>query len=96
MGTTTSTALTPSEKTQTQTNLTAMRNLNVGTVSSGFRYVATFDGTNNNKSNLPLSDSDLQTNVANIADLDTAAGRSNLGLRGAYFEGVGTGRANGN
>jgi hypothetical protein len=72
--------------------------------SRQFVFLATFDGTNNNKNDYsddnknktPLSGSPYQTNVANIYDQADAASKSNASLQARYYPGVGTGGENGN
>jgi len=56
-------------------------------MASGFRFVAGFDGTYNDKSH--LVDGERQTNVANITDQAQAA--NNARLKFGYYPGVGTG-----
>jgi Uncharacterized alpha/beta hydrolase domain (DUF2235) len=70
--------------------------------SRQFVFLATFDGTNNNKNDYsddnknktPLSGSPYQTNVANF--FDQAEKNEGLTFKPKYYEGVGTGGGNGN
>lgn len=63
---------------------------------SGFVFFAAFDGTNNDMSNLSLSGSQYQTNVANLFDQASLGSVSSENLRARYYPGVGTGGTNGN
>jgi hypothetical protein len=96
MGTTVTGHLTAEETQQLADTRTAMSRLGSGESipPRNFVFFATFDGTNNNKDNVPLSGSPYQTNVANIYDQAKANENDNLQVR--YYPGVGTGGSNGN
>jgi hypothetical protein len=96
MGTTVTGYLSAEETQHLADTRTAMSRLasGEGLPSRKFAFLATFDGTNNNKDNIPLSGSPYQTNVANIFDQGKANENDNLQVR--YYPGVGTGGENGN
>jgi hypothetical protein len=70
MGTTVTGHLSPSETKNLADTRTAMGKLGSGEpiTPPKFVFLAAFDGTNNDKNNVPLSGSPYQTNVANIYD----------------------------
>jgi multidrug efflux pump subunit AcrA (membrane-fusion protein) len=72
------TNLTPNQVLATQNVASQMAASSVNTLSTtGFVYVATFDGTNNNKNNLSLSATTQSTNVGVISDLGIEAQKIN-------------------
>ncbi|MCP5280115.1 MAG: DUF2235 domain-containing protein [Rhodoferax sp.] len=64
-------------------------------VPGQFVYFAAFDGTNNDRANLPLSGAPLQTNVAELFEQVETQREGNPQLKAAYFAGVGTGAERG-
>src|SRR5258708_1294128 len=96
MGTSIVRNLTPAEATQSTQTIAAMSQLGAtsGSPATGFRFLAAFDGTNNDRSNLGLSGSPYKTNVGNIADQAVAANATG-NLTAKYYPGVGTGGQNG-
>jgi hypothetical protein len=60
-----------------------------------FVYFAAFDGTNNDRTNVPLSGAPLQTNVAELFEQVETQRLGNPQLKAAYFAGVGTGAERG-
>ncbi|MDL9998374.1 DUF2235 domain-containing protein [Variovorax sp. J22P240] len=64
-----------------------------GVPARRFVYLAAFDGTGNDRNNIPLSGHPFQTNVANL--YDQAKASESDGFRVGYFPGVGTGGSHG-
>jgi hypothetical protein len=62
---------------------------------SKFVFLGTFDGTNNDKTNVDLSGNPYQTNIANLSDQQRKGVETNPGLGGNYYKGVGTGGTDG-
>jgi Uncharacterized alpha/beta hydrolase domain (DUF2235) len=62
--------------------------------STRFTFFAAFDGTNNHKDNLKLSDDPHQTNVGNL--FDQAERQKGPSFQSRYYPGVGTGDDQGN
>jgi hypothetical protein len=89
--------LTPEQTGRVQATIAAAQDpaqpLGSGVQRTPFNFLATFDGTNNNKDDLPLSGSPLQTNVANIYDQATPVQDDTF--KTGYYPGVGTGEING-
>ena len=95
MGTSVVGALNAQRLTQLQAgakSISAMGGSN-GTGSVSFRFAAGFDGTYNDKDNLP--EGAYQTNVANIIDQIQIESTENSTIRGEYYQGVGAGGSNG-
>ena len=95
MGTSITGYLTPTQIAQTQANQAAMAatGLSLPPPARPFVFFAAFDGTNNDKNNLPLSGSPYQTNVANLYDQAKVNETGNFVPR--YYAGVGAGGKNG-
>ncbi|RYF30648.1 MAG: hypothetical protein EOO23_04685, partial [Comamonadaceae bacterium] len=97
MGTSIAGHLSPAEVAQAQaigSSMAALGNLSGGP-ARGFVFFAAFDGTNNDRTNLPLSGSPYPTNVANLYDQAVDASKTNPNLEARYYPGVGTGGQNG-
>ncbi|RTL37458.1 MAG: hypothetical protein EKK53_21035 [Burkholderiales bacterium] len=67
-----------------------------GMAAGKFVFYAAMDGTNNDKDNLNLSGSSLQTNVANLYNQAKAAEENNPNIVARYYPGIGTGGQTGN
>lgn len=80
-----------------QRNAIANVSLGSGAPAAGkFTFLGFFDGTNNNKSDLPLSGLGYKTNVANLYDQAELARATNVNLVPRYYQGIGTGGDAGN
>ena len=85
----------------TQADCAAFAAPGAATVAPGqFVFFGAFDGTNNDKANLPLSCTPQQTNVAQLfeqvdSQRDPHPGTPNPQLKTGYFAGVGTGAERG-
>lgn len=92
MGTSTTGTLTAAEMQGVLQARNAMAAVGSGTTTTAkFNYMAAFEGTNNDSTNLELSGSKYQTNVANLRDQAQTATSTNQKLRVGYYKGVGTG-----
>ena len=69
---------------------------NRGIADDKFVFFAGLDGTNNDKRNLEISGSPLQTNVANLYDQVFSASQSSSNVVARYYPGIGTGGEAGN
>ncbi|MBL0420468.1 tandem-95 repeat protein [Ramlibacter sp. AW1] len=97
MGTSITRTLTPYEMQQLAAQLAAVRDAAGPPPQASNKpiFFAAFDGTNNDKDNLPLSGSPYPTNVARLYEQAQEARASNPNLRPYYYPGVGTGGENG-
>jgi hypothetical protein len=93
MSTTVAGHLTPEEAQTLRAEIDHLSGYGSGVSSTPFRFLANFDGTNNNKADVPLSGSYYQTNVANI--YDQAKANESSYFRTGYYSGPGTGGING-
>ena len=84
---------TPEEMMQLQQAPERAAQINTCADKKPFVFFAAFDGTNNDKGNLPLSGSPYQTNIANLYDMGKAKEGPNFQAR--YYPGVGTGGEHG-
>lgn len=90
MGTSAKGTLTATEMQGVAQARDAMSAVGSGTTTTArFNYVAAFDGTNNDRNNVPAGA--YKTNVANLADQVIAATPTNQIVELGYFKGVGTG-----
>ncbi|MBS0453588.1 MAG: DUF2235 domain-containing protein, partial [Proteobacteria bacterium] len=101
MGTSIERYLSPEEVAKLQATKESFENLNSGTPPGKFVYFIGFDGTNNNKDDLPqtkppLLDTIYQTNVGNLYDQAEVSARKDPNLFTRYYPGVGTGGEHGN
>ena len=83
--------LTDQEKQTYRDKVQQMENIQTDQPRTRYHHHIGFDGTLNDKKNVPLSDNPLQTNVATIYDLAKTASETNPNFEADYFPGVGTG-----
>jgi len=101
MGTSIARHLSPDEVERLQATKASAERMNSGIPPGTFIFFAAFDGTNNDKNNLPqtrppLLDTIYQTNVANLFDQANFTAKNKPSLRTGYYPGVGTGGEHGN
>lgn len=99
MGTSVQRYLTDEEKQVLAAQRQAMRDLanrSAGIAAGKFVFFAALDGTNNNKDDLGLSGSQVQTNVASLYDQAFELSRTNRNIVAKYYPGIGTGGEAGN
>jgi hypothetical protein len=96
MGSSVAGHLTPAEVADLEATRERLLTAGSGAPPGKFVFFAAFDGTNNDKNNIPLSGHPYQTNVANLYDQAWVAQDFNPNLGTGYYPGVGTGSANGN
>jgi hypothetical protein len=68
--------------------------INICADKKRFVFFAAFDGTDNDKNNVPLSGTPYQTNIGNLYDM--AKVHENDNFKAGYYPGVGTGGEQGN
>lgn len=89
MGTSIVRSVSSEEIAELQARIAQASQMNSGVAPGKFVFMANFDGTNNDRKNLPLSGSKYQTNVANL--FDQGAANINEHFKARYYPGVGTG-----
>lgn len=90
MGTSVTGQLTAEQMQQEAAKQQAMANAaNAPATARKFQFFAAFDGTNNDKDNLP--NGEFQTNVANLFNQADAARKTGSNIATGYYRGVGTG-----
>ncbi|MBS0452830.1 MAG: hypothetical protein JSS14_16165 [Proteobacteria bacterium] len=99
MGTSIERHLSPAEVAQLQATKESAERMSSGTTPGKFAFFVAFDGTNNDKYNLPqvnppLLDTTHQTNIANLHD--QAKVNESDTFKVSYYPGVGTGGDRGN